>query len=231
MGGGQRFKLRDPKWCDMEYLLRNWVNFCRGSGDFIVEQFVHEIDLMTWFLNNKLPIRAEATGGRQRRVNGDQYDHFSLTYVYENGMRTHCTSRQIAGCSTGAIMVNIYGTNGYADPRNSVIYKKDGSIAWEYPKVERKEQNQNDTVINIFVQEHVRLVNAIRTGIPVCEAEEMANSTLIAIMGRESAYTGNFITWDEIKASTQNLSLDKYEFGPIPGFNENIPIAGTPLNV
>jgi predicted dehydrogenase len=188
--------------------------------------FVHEIDLMTMFLNDQLPIRAESTGGRQRRVTGDMYDHFSMTYVYENGMRAHCTHRQIDGCGS-SYKVNIYGTNGYVDPRSDQLFAKDGSLIWEPPKEDRNDPNKNDRRDNGFVQEHVRLINAIRTGKPVQEAETLANSTLIAIMGRESAYTGKFITWDEIKASTLNLGLDKYELGPIPGFNENIPIAGT----
>ena len=231
LGGALWFKQRQPGWSDMEYLLRNWTSFCRASGDCVVEMFVHEIDLMTWFLNDRLPVSAEATGGRQRRVTGDMYDHFSMTYVYEDGMRVHCTHRQIDGCSNGRIIVNIYGTKGYVDPRNDILYNRDGSVAWEPPKRERNDPDRNKRVDDMFVQEHVRLVNAIRTGKPVHEAEAMANSTLIAIMGRESAYTGKFITMEEIKASTLNLSLDKYELGPIPGFNENIPVAGTPPKV
>ena len=227
MGGALWFKQREPKWSDMEYLLRNWVSFCRASGDFIVEQFIHEIDLMTWFLGGKLPVSAEATGGRQRRQTGDMYDHISVTYVYDNKMRTHCTSRQMAGCNT-SIRVMIYGTKGHADPRNSVIYNRDGSVMWEYPRPKRDDPDQTWKVPDMFVQEHVRFVNAIRTGKSINETDQMAYSTLMAIMGRESAYSGKFVTWDEIMASTQNLSLDKYEFGPIPGFKEEVPVAGTP---
>ena len=225
LGGALWFKKREPGWSDMEYLLRNWVSFCRASGDCVVEMLVHEIDLMTWFLGDKLPIRAESTGGRQRRVTGDMYDHFSMTYIYENGMRAHCTQRQIDGCND-AMGVFIYGTKGYADPRSSKIFNKDGSIMWEAPSRKRGDPPQ-PKAYNIMVQEHIRLVNAIRTGNPINEADKLAYSTLIAIMGRESAYTGKFITWDEAMASTLKLSLDNYEMGPIPGFNEDIPLAGT----
>jgi predicted dehydrogenase len=226
LGGALWFRQRDPRWSDMEYILRNWVSFCRTSGDFVVEMFVHEIDLMTWFLGEKTPERAESTGGRQRRQTGDMYDHFSMTYIYEGGLRAHCTSRQIAGCDnrTG---VFLYGTKGYVDARNSRIFNYDGSIAWEYPTPKSDDPDQTWAVPNIMVQEHIRLVNSIRTGKPVNETEQLANSTLVAIMGRESAYTGKFVTWNQIMASDQNLRFQKNEFGSIPGFKEEIPVAGT----
>ena len=226
MGGALWFRQREPGWNDMEYILRNWVSFCRTSGDFVVEQFVHEIDLMTWFLGGKIPVSAEATGGRQRRVTGDMYDHMSITYVYENGMRAHCTSRQIGGCDNKTVCM-LYGTKGYADARNSKIYNYDGTVAWEYPSPRRDDPDQTWAVPDMYEQEHVRLVTSIRTGKSVNEVEQLAHSTLIAIMGRESAYTGKFITWDQMMASDQNLRFPKNEFGPIPGFTEEIPLAGT----
>ena len=226
MGSSLWFRQREPGWSDMEYILRNWVSFCRTSGDFVVEQFVHEIDLMTWFLDGKLPVRAESTGGRQRRVTGDMYDHFSMTYVYENGMRTHCTSRQIDGCDTETVVM-LYGTKGYANARGSKIYNNDGSVMWEYARPKRDDPDQTWAVPNMYQQEHVRLVDSIRTGKQLNEVEDLANSTLIAMMGRESAYTGKFVTWDQMMASDQNLRFEKNEFGTIPGFKEEIPLAGT----
>jgi predicted dehydrogenase len=226
MGGSLWYKPREAGWSDMEYLLRNWTSFCSTSGDFVVEMFVHEIDLMTWFLGDKLPVKAEATGGRARRVTGDMYDHFSMTYVYDNGMRTHCTSRQIAGCNE-QIKVTMYGTKGHADPRNGEIYSKDGSLAWKYERPKRDDP-QARNLPSATVQTHIQVVNAIRSGTPFNKADQLANSTLIAILGREAAYTGKFISWDEIMASNQKLTFDKYEFGPIPGFSEDIPLAGRP---
>ena len=225
LGGALWYKQRDPKWSDMEYILRNWVSFSRTSGDFIVEQFIHEIDLMTWFLNDRLPVRVLATGGRQRRQTGDMYDHFSLTYEYDNGMHAHCTSRQIAGCDNRTAVM-LFGTKGYADARASKIFNNDGTIAWEYPRPKRDDPDQTWAVPSNMVQEHMRLVNSIRTGKPTNEVEHLANSTLITIMGRESAYSGKFITWEQIRASDLNLRFEKNEFGPIPGFKEEIPLAG-----
>jgi len=97
-GGSLWVVYRKPGWTDMEYMLRNWGNFCWLSGDHIVEQFIHEIDVMNWYLD-KIPVKAIGWGGRQRRVNGDQYDFFSIEYLYDNGVHTHCAARQISGCS------------------------------------------------------------------------------------------------------------------------------------
>lgn len=226
LGGALWYVNRRPEWNDMEYMLRNWVNFCWTSGDLVVEQFVHEIDMMTWFLGDIVPVRAEATGGRQRRVTGDMYDFFSIEYVYENGMRAHCTSRQINGCdSTHSVMV--YGTKGYTNCFDT-IYNLDGSVAWKYPHPAAEDADQSMAVPDPYVQELIRLVTAIRTNTPVNDAEQHVHSTLMAMMGRQSAYTGKFVTWDEIMASEMKLGPETYEFGPVPNIPETPPVAGTP---
>ena len=229
MGGSLWFKQRRPEWTDMEYLLRNWVNFCRMSGDFVVEQFIHEIDQMSWFMGDKRPVRAEATGGRQRRVTGDMYDFMSIEYLYEDGCRAHCTSRQIDGCDNQNTII-LYGTKGSTNCHNK-IFNLDGSIAWEYPEPKPGDTDQAWAVPDPFVQEHIRLVTAIRTGKPVNDVEQHVQSTLMAIMGRESAYTGKFVTWDQIMASDQKLGLDSYQFGPVPDLKEVIPTAGVPPKI
>ena len=224
LGGALWFVERRPEWTDMEYMLRNWVNFNWTSGDLVVEQFVHEIDMMSWFMGEKRPIRAEATGGRQRRVTGDMYDFFSIEYVYDDGLRSHCTSRQIGGCDTNH-SVMLYGTKGYTNCFDT-IYNLDGSIAWKYPHPKPEDADQSMAVPDPFRQEHVRLVTAIRTNKPVNDVAQHVQSTIMAMMGRESAYTGKFITWDEIVASTMKLGPETYEFGPVPGIKEEIPLAG-----
>ncbi|MDR2038599.1 MAG: Gfo/Idh/MocA family oxidoreductase [Bacteroidales bacterium] len=225
LGGALWHKQRQPGWTDMEYMLRNWVNFCWTSGDLVVEQFVHEIDMMSWFMGDKKPIRAEATGGRQRRVTGDMYDFFSIEYVYDNNYRAHCTSRQIAECDTNHLVM-VYGTKGYTNCFDK-IYNLDGTIAWEYPHPKKDDPDQSMVVPNPFVQEHIRLVTAIRTNKPVNDAEQHVQSTLMAIMGRESAYSGKFVTWDQIMASTLKLGPETYELGPVPDIKEVIPVVGT----
>jgi myo-inositol 2-dehydrogenase/D-chiro-inositol 1-dehydrogenase len=220
-GGALWYRTRQPEWTDLEYMLRNWVNFCWLSG----EQFIHEIDVMNWHVG-KNPVRATGWGGRQRRVTGDQYDFFSIEYVYDNGMRTHCAARQINGCTNGKVE-QINGTKGYANAAGK-IYDLNGNLLWEYPHPEEGDTDSKWKVTNPFVQEHINLVTAIRTGKPISDAEAQVNSTLITIMGRISAYTGKDVTWEEMLNSDLYLGPKTYVFGPVPNIPEEIPIAGVP---
>lgn len=218
---------RKPEWNDMEYMLRNWVNFCWTSGDLVVEQFVHEIDQMNWFMGDKHPVKVAATGGRQRRVTGDMYDFFSMEFEYENGLRAHCTSRQIGGCDN-LHTLSIYGTKGYTNCTDT-IFNLDGTIAWKYPYPKEGDPDQSMAVLNPYLQEHIRLVTAIRTNKPVNDAEQHVQSTLMAIMGRMSAYTGKFISWEELLSSDLKLGPDTLAFGPVSSIPEEIPLAGKPV--
>ncbi len=222
-GGALWYRKRRPEWTDMEYMIRNWANFCWLSGDHITEQFIHEIDVMNWFLG-KLPVKAVGWGGRQRRVTGDQYDFFSVEYFYDNGMQTHCAARQISGCSNQTRQW-IVGTKGYADCKG-VIYGPDGKEVWKYPTPKEGDADQTWKVPNPFVQEHVNLVTSIRTGKPFSDAEAQVNSTLVTIMGRIAAYTGKDVTWDEVFNSDLYLGPKEYAFGPVPGIPETIPVVG-----
>lgn len=221
-GGALWFRSRRPEWSDMEYMLRNWVNFCWLSGDHITEQFIHEIDVMNWYLG-KYPIKASGWGGRQRRVTGDQYDFFSIEYLYDNGMRTHCAARQIDGCSNGKVE-QINCTNGYADAAGK-LYDLNGNIIWEYPNTENN-SNPEWSVTNPFVQEHINLVSAIRTGNTINDGEDQAYSTLVTIMGRVAAYTGKEVTWDEILNADIYLGPRTYTMGTVEGIVEAPPLAG-----
>ncbi len=224
-GGALWYRNRQPKWTDMEYMLRNWVNFCWLSGDHITEQFIHEVDVMNWYMGQN-PVSAVGWGGRQRRITGDQYDFFSIEYVYENGMRTHCAARQINGC-TNRKLEQIMGTKGYANA-SGTIFDLQGNEIWKYPKPEEGDTDSPWKVTNPFVQEHINLVTAIRTGKPVSDAEAQVNSTLITIMGRISAYTGKDVTWEELMNSDLCLGPKTYIFGPVEGFTEEIPVVGVP---
>lgn len=214
---------RKTGWTDMEYMLRNWTNFCWLSGDHIVEQFVHEIDVMNWFLD-KLPVKAIGWGGRQRRRYGDQYDFFSVEYLYENGMQTHCASRQIDGCSNLKREL-IIGTKGMADC-NGTIFDLQGQPLWKYPYPKEEEIHSSWHINNPYVQEHVNLVTAIRNNQQINDSENQANSTLVCIMGRISAYTGKDVTWDEVIYSDLRLGPKNYIFGSVPNIKENIPVVG-----
>ncbi len=224
-GGALWYRLKQPGWTEMEYMLRNWVNFCWLSGDHITEQFIHEIDVMNWHMG-KNPVKAIGWGGRQRRVTGDQYDFFSVEYVYDNGVRAHCAARQINGCTNRKVQ-QITGTNGYADAAGT-LYDLKGNETWKYPMPEENDTASPWKVTNPYVQEHINLVTAIRTGKPVNDTEAQVNSTLITIMGRISAYTGKDVTWEEVMNSDLYLGPKTYAFGPVPGVKEEIPVVGVP---
>ena len=224
-GGALWVRKRRPEWSEMEYMIRNWVNFCWLSGDHITEQFIHEIDVMNWHLNRN-PVKAIGYGGRQRRITGDQYDFFSIEYVYDNGVRSHCAARQINGCTNGRVQ-QINGTKGYADA-SGAIYDWQGNEIWSYPHPEDNDTESEWNVTNPFVQEHINLVTAIRSGNPINDAEAQVNSTLMTIMGRIAAYTGKDVTWEEMLNSDLYLGPKKYDFGPVPEVVEKIPQAGEP---
>jgi predicted dehydrogenase len=181
--------------------------------------------MMSWFMGDKHPVKAEATGGRQCRVTGDMYDFFSIEYIYDNGHRSHCTSRQIGGCDNDH-SVMIYGTKGYTNCFNT-IFNLDGSVAWKYPHPKPEDADQSMAVPDPYVQELIRLVTAIRTNQPLNDTEQHVQSTLMAIMGRNSAYTGKFVTWEQLMTSTEKLGPETYQFGPVPEIKEIIPVVGT----
>ncbi len=227
-GGGLWVMQRQPGWTDMEYMLRNWANFCWLSGDHIVEQFIHEIDVMNWYIG-KNPVTAMGWGGRQRRVTGDQYDFFSVEYIYDNGMHTHCAARQITGCSNLTEQF-IVGTEGYANAKG-MIFNLKGEEIWKYPHPEEGSTDETWKVTDPFVQEHINLVTGIRTGNTVNDGEAQVHSTLITIMGRMSAYTGKDVSWDELMNSDLALGPKVFEFGPVPDIPEVPPVIGVAPNL
>ena len=221
------FRTREEGWDDMTYMIRNWNNFCWLSGDHILDQHVHNIDVINWFLG-KQPISAIGFGGRARRITGDQYDFFSIDYDFGNGLSSHSMCRQIDNCAnkTGELVV---GTEGYTNCQNT-IWNSDGSVKWkfEYPKDENGQQTRK-VKIPPYVQEQMHLVAAIRTGQYVNEAETTALSTLAAIMGRTAAYTGKKIIWDEIFTSDMDLAPKEIKFGPVD-MKFPVPVPGTQHN-
>ncbi|MDG5798924.1 Gfo/Idh/MocA family oxidoreductase [Marinilabiliaceae bacterium ANBcel2] len=208
---------RREEWCDMEYMLKDWVNWSWLSGDHIVEQHIHNLDVVSWFTGD-LPVSALGFGSRQRRKTGDQYDNFSIDFKYKNNMHIHSMCRQIDGCSNKNEEL-LRGTEGTTNCVNE-IRDRDNNVVWRfnYP-------NNNSLKISPFRQTHIDFVTAIRTNNPINEAENMANSNLTAIMGRVSAYTGQEITREEMLASELKLGPDKIKFGKV-NINKNIAIPG-----
>jgi len=218
------FRTREEGWDDMTYMIRNWNNFCWLCGDHILDTHVHNIDVINWFLGRQ-PESAIGYGGRERRLTGDQYDFFSIDFDYGGGVFSHSMCRQIDNCANGTGEF-IMGTEGYTNCANT-IWNLDGSVKWKFEY--EKDENGNETnhiKIPAYVQEHMHLVYAIRTGETVNQAEETALSTLTAIMARTAAYTGKKITWDEIYKSDMDIGPQKIEFGPVD-MQFEVPIPGT----
>ncbi len=200
-------KVRKPEWSDMEWQMRNWYYYTWLSGDFNVEQHVHLLDVCSWLMHDRYPVRCVGNGGRQVRTGpefGNIFDHFSVLYEYENGGRLFAQCRQIPGCYND-ISAQVVGTTGTADlsERKFAIH---GERAWVRPGKDN----------NFYQAEHDALFASIRKGTPVNNGDYMAKSTLVAIMGRMAAYTGKQITWEMALSSKENLTPARYDWGPLP---------------
>ena len=199
--GGLWTRDRQPDWTDAEWQIRNWLYFTWLSGDHIVEQHVHNLDVAYWVLG-ELPIKATGIGGRQFRTDakfGHIYDHFAVDYEYASGARIMSMCRQIPG-TANRVGESFIGTAGTSNAQNSIS----GAKAWTFTATGPRP--------NGFVQEHTDLVAGIRAGKPYNELKQIAETTLVAIMGREAAYTGQEMNW----ASVLNAKLDLTP--PIPNY-------------
>ncbi|MBN1466411.1 Gfo/Idh/MocA family oxidoreductase [candidate division KSB1 bacterium] len=198
------YRTKQSGWSDIEWMIRDWVNWTWQSGDHIVEQHVHNLDVGAWFMG-KYPVKAVGMGSRQRRVTGDQYDNFSVDFVFDDGRHMHSMCRQINGCANNVTEYFI-GTKGFAHTSSghAKFYDEANNPSWEYlnPLVDGVAKEP----LNPYIQEHVDLVAAIRGGFQIVEAEQTAKSTLTGIMGRISAYTGKEVTWEEMMNSDIDLT-------------------------
>jgi predicted dehydrogenase len=191
MQGGTRGEPRKPEWSDVEYQIRNWPYFTWLSGDHIVEQHVHQVDVMNWIMGGP-PKQALAMGGRQARTDpalyGHIYDHFAVEYEYAEGVRIMSMARQTEG-AYGRQREQFAGTKGWCFPEGMIV---NGATR----------QRINGNGVNPYVTEHADLIAAIRAGKPLNEAKTVAESCLTAIMGRISAYSGKLVTWGQVSAPT-----------------------------
>lgn len=201
-------KPRQPDWTDMHWQMRNWYYFTWLSGDFNVEQHVHNLDVCAWAMGDQYPIKAIGMGGREVRKGpeyGNIFDHHSVIYEYADGARLISNTRQIEGCKND-ISVQVLGSAGSAlltERRNGV--RVNAKNDWVY----------RDEAKNFYQVEHDELFAGIRSGKPVNNGDYMAKSTLLAIMGRMATYTGQEITWDMAWNSKEDLTPPKYEWGSI----------------
>ncbi len=198
---------RDPRWGDMEYQHRNWYSFVWISGDQIVEQHLHNIDVCNWFMGAH-PVEAIASGGAAWRPREDEYgniyDHVHADFVYANGvhMASHCRQYHDA---PGNVSERIVGTKGLIDSAS---------------------QRGGRQAANPYVQEHTDMMNSILGKGPyINEATAVAESTMTCLMGREAAYSGQKVTWDMMMNSQLDLLPKNFDYKasvpvtplPVPG--------------
>jgi predicted dehydrogenase len=191
----------------MEWQMRNWYYFTWLCGDFNVEQHVHFLDVCAWVMNGRYPDRAVGMGGRQVRTGpeyGHIYDHFSIIYEYDDGMRLFSNCRQQPGCKND-MSARAMGSLGTAEISERRMVIK-GPNAWE-------KSGRDDS--NFYQVEHNELFAGIRSGKPINNGEYMSKSTMLAILGRMVAYTGQSISWEEAWNSKEDLTPPKYEWGPL----------------
>ena len=221
------YRERQPEWSDFEYMVKDWVNWRWLSGDHIIEQHVHNIDVFTWFSGLK-PVSALGFGSRHRRVTGDQYDNFSIDFTMENGVHLHSMCRQIDGCSNN-VSEFIQGTKGSWSTANGETVIKDlkGNVVWQFDKEDEK-TNYKQT--NPYTLEHVDLISNIRNNTPIEEASETAVSNMAALMGRESAYTGLETTWEGMTASSLDYTPADLNIGKMDMSSFVTPVPGTAKN-
>jgi predicted dehydrogenase len=186
---------RKPGWGDLEAQMRNWYNYTWLCGDHIVEQHVHNLDVINWALGSH-PVKALGFGFRTRNdpEYGHIYDFFSVGYEYPGGVLIWSTCRQINGCAHN-ISETVVGSKGVSQVSSHKINDK--------PVVSRRGAQKRQSP---YVQEHTDLIASIRKGEPINELKGVAESTLTAIIGRMSAYTGKPVTWEwALKDSKENL--------------------------
>lgn len=201
--GGLWMHPREEKWSDMEWQLRNWLYFTWIGGDHIVEQHIHNLDVVNWVMQGP-PVKAMGLGGRQVRTDpayGHVFDHFAVEYEYANGVKLLSMCRQIDGTAS-RIAEHIVGTKGSSNANTQIK----GEKAWRW----------DGDRPNPYVVEHKHLIEAIRSGQKINEAKRVAESTMTAILGRMSTYTGLEVSWDEALNSQTRLVPDVLEFGDLP---------------
>ena len=199
---------RQPDWPEIEYQLRNWLYYTWLSGDHLVEQAVHSVDKMSWAFKDVPPVKCTALGGRQQRTApefGNVYDHFAVMYEFPNGGRGFIFARQQGGCDpeNADYIVGANGTgqvNGFKPLH--VLDTTDGK-RWMYEKNGGADGATPGEKNLMYVEEHKELIASIRAGKPVNMGEQLAHSSLLAIMGRMSAYSGKTITWEDTVASNE----------------------------
>jgi len=201
---------RRPEFTEMEYQMRNWYYFNWLCGDHIVEQHIHNIDVINWLFDD-YPVKAQGQGGRQVRTGreyGEIYDHHFVEFTYADNAVMLSQCRHITGC-WNSVSEFAHGSLGWANISAGRIYDKDGNEVW------RARGGPSG-----YQQEHDHLFAELRAGRVPNEGDYGAKSTMTAILGRMATYTGREITWDQAFNSTIALA----DFDSLHSFDDVPPV-------
>jgi predicted dehydrogenase len=198
-------RARTPEMSDMEWQIRNWLYFTWLSGDYNVEQHVHSLDKLAWAMRDVYPVRCYGLGGRQVRTGpefGHIFDHMSVVYEWENGVKGFAHCRQQAGCFN-EVNDFMIGTKGRVNVMQHTII---GENAWRYPPAQARQN------VDMYQQEHNELFASIRRGEPINNGDYMCKSTLLGVMGRMACYSGQQVTWEQALNSQVSLAPPNIQF-------------------
>ncbi len=187
---------------DVQWQIKNWYNFVWLCGDSLVEQAVHSVDKVAWAMHDQPPESCVGVGGRMiPNGEGNIYDHFEINYLYPNGVRAFVANRQIVGCyneNSDYIM----GTEGTCTIGKGPVPRIEGKTQWTFTGKQ----------YDMYQKEHDEMFAAIRKNQPINNGKRMATSTMLAIMGRMAAYTGQQITWEQAMNSQEKLVPDNLDW-------------------
>jgi predicted dehydrogenase len=194
-----------------ERRLRNWIYEKTISGDIIVEQNIHIIDVTNWLLNGR-PLKAYGKNGRAGRTDdGDCSSHYNCVFTYPKDVHISFSSTQFGRAAWGVGM-QYSGTRGVAEARYDAPVRISGETSWEAPGLGRPQAvDQQAAVTGRFsgalddadANKQAAFIGSILTGNLQNEAVSGTESTLAAMLGRMAAETGREVTWEELLKSTE----------------------------
>jgi len=197
---------RQPDWTEMEFQLRNWYYFTWLSGDHIVEQHVHQMDMVGWIMQEEPPLYAWGMGGRQVRTDpkyGDIFDHHAVVYGYADGARYYSFCRQQDNCYR-QVSIRVQGSKGRMTGWGRYIIE--GETNWDSGR------QRTYPEINTFKE----MFAGMQAGKPINDGVAMARSTMLAILGRMATHSGQRITWEQALQSKRVLAPERYAWDAVP---------------
>jgi predicted dehydrogenase len=201
-----------PNATPVERRVRNWVHDKALSGDIIVEQNVHIIDVTNWFLRAH-PAKAVGSGGRTGRTDqGDAWGHYNCVFTYPGNVHVNFASTQFTNAKWGGVGMQYYGTKGWAEARYDTPVRLSAEAEWEYPGLGKPEATDAAAAVtgafrgaldDADPNKQKSFIDSITSGNLLNEAQQGAESALAGILGRMAAYTGKEVTWEQMMKSKE----------------------------